>query len=200
MGGDRTAYAIGADKAFIFLRGEYVTAEKRLNEALDAARAAGLVGANILGGSWSFELYVHTGAGRYICGEESALIEAIEGHRAEPRNKPPFPGVQGLWQKPTVINNVETFVNVPQILARGVEWYKSAGRNGSRGLKFVGVSGHTAKPGIYEVPLGITMREVLFDYAGGVRGGKSLKAFAPSGPSSGYLPASLAAYRRAVHV
>jgi NADH:ubiquinone oxidoreductase subunit F (NADH-binding) len=99
--------------------------------------------------------------------------------------------VIGLWQKPTVINNVETFVNVPQILARGVAWYKAVGRNGSRGLKFVGVSGHCAKPGIYEVPLGITMREVLFDYAGGVRNGHALKAFAPSGPSSGYLPASM---------
>jgi NADH:ubiquinone oxidoreductase subunit F (NADH-binding) len=104
------------------------------------------------------------------------LIEAIEGHRAEPRNKPPFPGVIGLYQKPTVINNVETFTNAPQILARGIDWYKSAGQGGSRGLKFVGVSGHCAKPGIYEVPMGIPMREVLFDYAGGVRGGRQLKA------------------------
>ena len=187
--------ATGAKQGILYIRHEYHLQEEILGEEIRRAYRAGLLGKNILGSGLDFELEVFVSPGGYICGEESALIEAIEGHRAEPRNKPPFPGVQGLWQKPTVINNVETFVNVPQILARGVEWYKSAGRNGSRGLKFVGVSGHTAKPGIFEVPLGITMREVLFDYAGGVRGGKSLKAFAPSGPSSGYLPASMADVR-----
>src|SRR6266403_388644 len=123
--------------------------------------------------------------------DESALMEAIEGHRAEPRNKPPFPGQIGLWQKPTVINNVETFINVPQILARGTDWFVAQGAGGSRGLKFVGVSGHVARPGIFEVPMGVPMREVIFDHAGGIRGGRQLKAFAPSGPSSGYLPASM---------
>jgi len=181
----------GAKQGILYIRHEYHLQEEILGEEIRRAYRAGLLGKNILGSGLEFELRVFVSPGGYICGEESALIEAIEGHRAEPRNKPPFPGVVGLWQKPTVINNVETFINVPQILARGVDWYKAAGRNGSRGLKFVGVSGHCARPGIYEVPLGITMREVLFDFAGGVRGGGSLKAFAPSGPSSGYLPASL---------
>jgi NADH:ubiquinone oxidoreductase subunit F (NADH-binding) len=181
----------GAKQGILYIRHEYHLQEEILGEEIRRCYRAGLLGKNILGSGLEFELRVFVSPGGYICGEESALIEAIEGHRAEPRNKPPFPGVVGLWQKPTVINNVETFVNVPQILARGVEWYKAAGRNGSRGFKFVGVSGHTAKPGIYEVPLGITMREVLFDYAGGVHGGRSLKAFAPSGPSSGYLPAAM---------
>jgi NADH:ubiquinone oxidoreductase subunit F (NADH-binding) len=139
----------------------------------------------------SFDLDVFVSPGGYICGEESALLEAMEGKRAEPRNKPPFPGQAGLWQKPTVINNVETFANVPQILARGVEWFKTQGQNGSRGLKFVGISGHVAHPGVFEIPMGTPMREVIFKYAGGMRGGRQLKAFAPSGPSSGYLPASM---------
>jgi formate dehydrogenase beta subunit len=181
----------GAKQGILYIRHEYHLQEEILGEEIRRAYRAGLLGKNILGSGLEFELRVFVSPGGYICGEESALIEAIEGHRAEPRNKPPFPGVVGLWQKPTVINNVETFINVPQILARGVEWYRAAGRGGSRGLKFVGVSGHCAKPGIYEVPLGITMREVLFDCAGGVRGGRTLKAFAPSGPSSGYLPAAM---------
>jgi formate dehydrogenase beta subunit len=181
----------GAQRGILYIRHEYHLQEEILGEEIRRAYRAGLLGKNILGSGLEFELKVFVSPGGYICGEESALIEAIEGHRAEPRNKPPFPGVVGLWQKPTVINNVETFINVPQILARGVDWYKAAGRGGSRGLKFVGVSGHCARPGIYEVPLGITMREVLFDYAGGVRGGRALKAFAPSGPSSGYLPAAM---------
>jgi formate dehydrogenase beta subunit len=181
----------GAKQGILYIRHEYHLQEEILGEEIGRCYRAGLLGKNILGNGLEFDLRVFVSPGGYICGEESALIEAIEGHRAEPRNKPPFPGVQGLWQKPTVINNVETFINVPQILARGVEWYKTAGRNGSRGFKFVGVSGHIAKPGIYEVPLGITMREVLFDSAGGIRAGRTLKAFAPSGPSSGYLPATM---------
>jgi NADH:ubiquinone oxidoreductase subunit F (NADH-binding)/NADH:ubiquinone oxidoreductase subunit E len=185
----------GAKQGILYIRHEYHLQEEILGQEIRRCYRAGLLGKNILGCGLEFELRVFVSPGGYICGEESALIEALEGHRAEPRNKPPFPVAVGLWQKPTVINNVETFINVPQILARGVEWYKSAGRNGSRGLKFVGVSGHTARPGVYEVPLGISMREVLFDYAGGVRGGGSLKAFAPSGPSSGYLPASMADVR-----
>jgi NADH:ubiquinone oxidoreductase subunit F (NADH-binding)/NADH:ubiquinone oxidoreductase subunit E len=185
----------GAKQGILYIRHEYHLQEEILGEEIRRCYRAGLLGKNILGSGLDFELRVFVSPGGYICGEESALIEAIEGHRAEPRNKPPFPGVVGLWQKPTVINNVETFINVPQILARGVEWYKAAGRNGSRGFKFVGVSGHAARPGVFEVPLGIKMREVLSDYAGGVRGGRALKAFAPSGPSSGYLPASMADVR-----
>jgi NADH:ubiquinone oxidoreductase subunit F (NADH-binding)/NADH:ubiquinone oxidoreductase subunit E len=181
----------GATEGILYIRHEYHLQEEILGEEIRRAHRAGLLGKDVLGSGRKFELRVFVSPGGYICGEESALIEAIEGHRAEPRNKPPFPGIVGLWQKPTVINNVETFINVPQILVRGLDWYKTAGRNGSRGLKFVGVSGHCANPGIYEVPLGIAMREVLFDFAGGVRGGHRLKAFAPSGPSSGYLPASM---------
>jgi NADH:ubiquinone oxidoreductase subunit F (NADH-binding)/NADH:ubiquinone oxidoreductase subunit E len=185
----------GAKQGILYIRHEYHLQEEILGEEIRRCYRSGLLGKNILGSGLEFELRVFVSPGGYICGEESALIEAIEGHRAEPRNKPPFPGVVGLWQKPTVINNVETFINVPQILARGVEWYKAAGRNGSRGFKFVGVSGHAARTGVFEVPLGITMHEVLFGYAGGVRGGRGLKAFAPSGPSSGYLPASMADVR-----
>ena len=185
----------GAKQGILYIRHEYHLQEEILGEEIGRCYRAGLLGKNLMGSGLDFDLRTFVSPGGYICGEESALIEAIEGHRAEPRNKPPFPGVVGLYQKPTVINNVETFANAPQILARGVDWYKSAGKNGSRGLKFVGVSGHCAKPGIYEVPMGIPMREVLFDYAGGVRGGRQLKAFAPSGPSSGYLPASMADVR-----
>jgi formate dehydrogenase beta subunit len=181
----------GAKKGILYIRHEYPLQEEIFGEELRRCVRAGLLGKNILGSAFDFDLEVFVSPGGYICGEESALLEAIEGHRAEPRNKPPFPGQAGLWQKPTVINNVETFANVPQILARGVQWYKSAGANGSRGLKFVGISGHVERPGVYEVPMGTTMREVIYDHAGGIRGRRELKAFAPSGPSSGYLPAAL---------
>jgi NADH:ubiquinone oxidoreductase subunit F (NADH-binding)/NADH:ubiquinone oxidoreductase subunit E len=181
----------GAKRGILYIRHEYHLQEEILGEEIRRCYRAGLLGKSILGTPLGFDLEIFVSPGGYICGEETALIEAIEGHRAEPRNKPPFPVQAGLWQKPTVLNNVETFINVPQILARGVEWYAAQGANGSRGLKFVGVSGHVARPGIFEVPMGITMREVLFDHAGGIRGGRALKAFAPSGPSSGYLPASV---------
>jgi NADH:ubiquinone oxidoreductase subunit F (NADH-binding)/NADH:ubiquinone oxidoreductase subunit E len=180
-----------AKKGILYIRHEYPLQEVIFGEELRRCTKAGLLGKKVLGSDLDFELEVFVSPGGYICGEESALIEAIEGHRAEPRNKPPFPGQLGLWQKPTVINNVETFANVPQILGRGVEWYKTAGANGSRGLKFVGVSGHVARPGVFEVPMGTPMSEVIFGPAGGIRGGRALKAFAPSGPSSGYLPASM---------
>jgi NADH:ubiquinone oxidoreductase subunit F (NADH-binding)/NADH:ubiquinone oxidoreductase subunit E len=181
----------GAKKGILYIRHEYPLQEEIFVEELGRCAKSGVLGRKILGSDLDFELEVFVSPGGYICGEESALIEAIEGHRAEPRNKPPFPGQMGLWQKPTVINNVETFANVPQILARGVEWFKSAGIGGSRGLKFVGVSGQVENPGVFEVPMGTAMSDVIFGHAGGVRGGKKLKAFAPSGPSSGYLPASM---------
>jgi NADH:ubiquinone oxidoreductase subunit F (NADH-binding)/NADH:ubiquinone oxidoreductase subunit E len=181
----------GAKKGILYIRHEYPLQEEIFGEELRRCRKAGLVGKKILGSDLDFELEVFVSPGGYICGEESALLEAIEGHRAEPRNKPPFPGQAGLWQKPTVINNVETFANVPQILARGVDWFKSAGANGSRGLKFVGISGHVARPGVYEVPMGTPIRDVIYGHAGGIRDSRTLKAFAPSGPSSGYLPASM---------
>ncbi|MGB2635010.1 MAG: NADH-ubiquinone oxidoreductase-F iron-sulfur binding region domain-containing protein [Candidatus Acidiferrum sp.] len=185
----------GAKKGILYIRHEYPLQEEIFGEELRRCMKAGLLGKKILGSELDFTLEVFVSPGGYICGEESALLEAIEGHRAEPRNKPPFPGVAGLWQKPTVINNVETFANVPQILMRGAEWYKKAGVGGSRGLKFVGVSGHVERPGVYEVPMGTTMREVIYGNAGGIRSERKLKAFAPSGPSSGYLPASMADVR-----
>lgn len=181
----------GAKKGILYIRHEYPLQEEIFAEEIRRCSRAGLLGKRILGSDVDFSLEVFVSPGGYICGEESALLEAIEGHRAEPRNKPPFPGVAGLWQKPTVINNVETFANVPQILMRGVEWFKTAGQGGARGLKFVGVSGHVARPGVYEVPMGTTMRDVIYGNAGGIHGGRALKAFAPSGPSSGYLPASM---------
>jgi formate dehydrogenase beta subunit len=181
----------GAKKGILYIRHEYPLQEEIFGEELRRCAKAGLLGKKILGSDLDFELEIFVSPGGYICGEESALIEAIEGHRAEPRNKPPFPAQVGLWQKPTVINNVETFANVPQILARGVDWYRTAGVSGSRGLKFVGVSGHVARPGVFEVPMGTAISEVIYKHAGGIRGGRALKAFAPSGPSSGYLPASM---------
>jgi NADH:ubiquinone oxidoreductase subunit F (NADH-binding)/NADH:ubiquinone oxidoreductase subunit E len=181
----------GAKRGILYIRHEYHLQEEILGEEIRRCYRAGLLGKSILGTPLGFDLEVFVSPGGYICGEETALIEAIEGHRAEPRNKPPFPVQAGLWQKPTVLNNVETFINVPQILARGVDWFATQGAGGSRGLKFVGVSGHVARPGIFEVPMGTPMREVILNHAGGIRGGHQLKAFAPSGPSSGYLPASM---------
>jgi len=181
----------GARKGILYIRHEYEPQEHLCEQEIRRCYEAGLLGAKILGTDLAFDLEVFVSPGGYICGEESALLEAIEGKRAEPRNKPPFPGQQGLWNKPTVINNVETFANVPQILVRGVEWYKAQGVGGTAGLKFVGVSGDIERPGVYELPMGTPMSELIFKKAGGVRGGKKLKAFAPSGPSSGYLPASM---------
>ena len=181
----------GAKRGILYIRHEYGLEEEVIGAEIRRCYRQGLLGKGILSSDLDFDLEVFVSPGGYICGEESALIEAIEGHRAEPRNKPPFPGEIGLWQKPTVINNVETFINVPQILARGVDWFVAQGVNGLRGLKFVGVSGHVERPGVFELPMGTPIREAIFKHAGGIRGGRSLKAFAPSGPSSGYLPASL---------
>jgi NADH:ubiquinone oxidoreductase subunit F (NADH-binding) len=181
----------GAQRGILYIRHEYHLQEEILGEEIRRCYKANLLGKKILGSDREFELEIFVSPGGYICGEESALIEAIEGHRAEPRNKPPFPGQVGLWQKPTVINNVETFINVPQILTRGADWFAAQGIGESRGLKFVGVSGHVNRPGIFEVAMGTPMREVIFEHAGGIRRGRQLKAFAPSGPSSGYLPASM---------
>ena len=181
----------GARKGILYIRHEYGHQEELAEEEIQHCQREGLLGPRILGSNLAFELEVFVSPGGYICGEESALLEAIEGKRAEPRNKPPFPVQHGLWNKPTVINNVETFAHVPQILVRGVDWYKSQGVNGTAGLKFVGVSGDVVRPGIYEVPMGTPMSELIFQKAGGIPGGKKLKAFAPSGPSAGYLPASM---------
>ena len=185
----------GAQTGILYIRHEYEEQEKILQEEIRKCREQGLLGSNILGSEFTFELNTFVSPGGYICGEESALLEAIEGKRAEPRNKPPFPVQQGLWNKPTVINNVETFSNVPLILLRGVDWYKAQGTGGCAGLKFIGVSGDVVRPGVYEVPMGTPVSELIFQYAGGLSNGKKLKGFAPSGPSSGYLPASMADVR-----
>ena len=185
----------GARTGILYIRHEYEEQEKILQEEIRKCREQGLLGTNILGSEFTFELNTFVSPGGYICGEESALLEAIEGKRAEPRNKPPFPVQQGLWNKPTVINNVETFSNVPLILLRGVDWYKAQGTGGCAGLKFIGVSGDVVRPGVYEVPMGTPVSELIFQYAGGLPNGKKLKGFAPSGPSSGYLPASMADVR-----
>jgi NADH:ubiquinone oxidoreductase subunit F (NADH-binding)/NADH:ubiquinone oxidoreductase subunit E len=185
----------GAQKGILYIRHEYEDQEKILHEEILRCTRNGLLGPQILGSEFSFELEIFVSPGGYICGEETALLEAIEGKRAEPRNKPPFPVQQGLWNKPTVINNVETFSNVPPILFRGVDWYKLQGLHGAAGLKFIGVSGDVVHPGVYEVPMGTPVSDLIFKYGGGIADGKKLKAFAPSGPSSGYLPASMADVR-----
>jgi formate dehydrogenase beta subunit len=181
----------GAKKGILYIRHEYEEQEKILHEEILHCKKQGLLGANILGTELSFDIEIFVSPGGYICGEETALLEAIEGKRAEPRNKPPFPVLEGLWNKPTVINNVETFANVPPILLRGVDWYRAQGQGGAAGLKFIGVSGDVVRPGVYEIPMGLPVSEVIFKYAGGVPNGKKLKGFAPSGPSSGFLPASM---------
>ena len=185
------ALTVGAQHGILYLRHEYDDLEHILHDEIRRCYAAGLLGTRILGSDLSFDLEIFISPGGYICGEETALLEAIEGKRAEPRNKPPFPGVQGLWQKPTVINNVETFYFVPVILARGVEWLKAQGKNGAVGTKFIGVSGDVQRPGVFEIAMGTTYRELVEGLAGGSPPGHAIKAFAPSGPAGGYLPASM---------
>jgi NADH-quinone oxidoreductase subunit F len=184
-----SARALEAETGYIFLRGEYVDAARNLNRALDEARAKGYIGQNILGTGVNFELYVHTGAGRYICGEETALINSLEGRRANPRSKPPFPAAVGLWGKPTCVNNVETLANVPAIIGNGVAWFTAIARPGSEdhGTKLMGFSGKVKNPGVWELPFGITAREIFEDYAGGMRDGYTLKAWQPGGASTGFL-------------
>lgn len=183
----------GARQGIVYIRHEYEACQEAVREEIDRCYKNGLLGKNILSSDASFDLEIFVSPGGYICGEESALLEAIEGKRAEPRNKPPFPGTFGLWGQPTVINNVETFFLATVILARGVDWYKAQGKNGSVGTKFVGISGDVNRPGVFEVPMGTTYGELINEHAGGVSQGRKLLAFAPSGPSSGYLPASQAA-------
>ena len=182
------AYAIQATKAYVFLRGEYVMAERRLENAITEAREAGFIGQNVLGSPWSIDVRVHTGAGRYICGEETALINSLEGRRAVPRSKPPFPQISGLWGKPTVVNNVETLANAPHIVANGADWYRtlSAGKSSESGTKLYGVSGRVKRPGVHELPLGTTAREIL-ELCGGMQDGLALKCWLPGGASTDFL-------------
>ncbi len=183
------AYTLEATLGYIFIRGEYIEAAQYLNEALDQVRAKGYLGQNILDTGWSFDLHVHTGAGRYICGEETALINSLEGRRANPRTKPPFPQVAGAWGRPTIVNNVETFNNFPSIMLRGAEWYKnlSAHKSADPGTKIYGVSGKVKFPGLWELPFGTTAREVIEDHAGGMQDGLTLKAWLPGGASTDFL-------------
>ncbi len=188
-----TAYAIGASVGYIFIRGEYILAAERLQAAIDECLANNLLGDKILGSNFSFELHVHTGAGRYICGEETALINCLEGRRANPRTKPPFPQVSGAWGRPTVVNNVETLNNMPAILMHGVEWYldlpKKKGKSDTPGTKIMGCSGRVKDAGLWEVPFGYTARE-LIELAGGMQDGLKLKAWLPGGASTDFLTAS----------
>lgn len=183
------AYAIGASQGYIYCRAEYPLAVQTLNIGIKQARALGLLGENILGSNFSFDLEVRMGAGAFVCGEETALMASIEGKRGEPRPRPPFPAIQGLWGKPTNINNVETYANVPQIILRGSDWFASMGTEKSKGTKTFAIAGDVNHTGLIEVPLGITLREVIFDVGGGIKNDKRFKAVQTGGPMGGCLPA-----------
>lgn len=181
-------YANRSRYGYIFLRGEYVEAAHALAMAIEEARQAGLLGSDIAGSGFDFDIALHTGAGRYICGEETALINSLEGKRANPRAKPPFPGQSGAWGKPTVVNNVETLCNVPSVMQRGADWYQglSGGLTEDGGTKLYGVSGLVERPGLWELPIGTSGREII-ERAGGMRRGHTLKAWLPGGGSTGFL-------------
>ncbi|WP_340123974.1 NADH-quinone oxidoreductase subunit NuoF [Methylobacter svalbardensis] len=181
------AYAIQAKIAYIFMRGEYHLAAKRVENALQEARTEGYLGEHILNSEFNLQIYLHTSAGRYICGEETALLNALEGKRATPRAKPPFPLVSGLWGKPTVVNNVETLCNVPHILHYGVGWYQGLGRGSDQGTKLFGASGRLKYPGLWELPMGTSIREIIEQHAGGMRDGYKLRGFLPGGASTDFL-------------
>lgn len=180
-------YAIGSNQGFIYVRAEYPIAVQRFVKALEQAREYGLLGDDILGTGFSFSIDVRLGAGAFVCGEETALIHSIEGHRGMPTPKPPFPAVQGLWGQPTIINNVETLANVAQIMLRGAKWYASIGTEKSKGTKVFALGGKVVNTGLVEVPMGITLREVIFEIGGGIPGGKKFKAVQTGGPSGGCL-------------
>ena len=182
-----SSYAIGAHVAYIYTRGEFFHGAVVLEKALAEARDCGCIGKSILGSGYDLEVFVHRGAGAYICGEETALLESIEGKRGMPRFKPPFPATQGLYGKPTVVNNVETLANVPHIILRGAEWYASIGTPKSAGTRIFSVSGHVKRPGNYEVPMGISLRELIYEHAGGILGDRRLKAVIPGGASAAFF-------------
>ncbi|HHU92196.1 MAG TPA: NADH-quinone oxidoreductase subunit NuoF [Halanaerobiaceae bacterium] len=185
------AYAIGADEGYIYVRAEYPLAIHRLEVALEQAAELGLLGENILGSGFNFTLNIKKGAGAFVCGEETALMASIEGKRGMPRPKPPFPSVSGLWGKPTNINNVETFANVPYIISQGAAAYSAIGTEKSKGTKVFALTGKINNTGLVEVPMGITLREIIYDIGGGLRDGKDLKAVQTGGPSGGCIPADL---------
>jgi len=186
------AYAIGCSKAYVYVRAEYPLAVKRLQTALDQASAAGFVGKNISGSGFSCEIAIKQGAGAFVCGEETALIESIEGHRGMPRLKPPYPAQVGLWGKPSNINNVETFANVPWIIQNSGSAFAALGTAGSKGTKVFAITGKVKRGGLVEIPMGSTLGEVIMDIGGGIRDGKRWKAVQLGGPSGGCIPASMA--------
>ncbi|MGF7184267.1 NADH:ubiquinone oxidoreductase subunit F (NADH-binding)/(2Fe-2S) ferredoxin/NAD-dependent dihydropyrimidine dehydrogenase PreA subunit [Desulfitispora alkaliphila] len=181
-------YAIGADEGYVYVRAEYPLAINRLEIAIAQAEERGYLGDNILGTDFSFKLKIKAGAGAFVCGEETALLTSIEGNRGMPRVRPPFPAVKGLWDKPTNINNVETFANIPVIFREGAKWYSKIGTEKSKGTKVFALTGKVNNTGLAEVPMGITMREIIFDIAGGIKDGKEFKAVQIGGPSGGCLP------------
>lgn len=183
------SYAVGIHDAYVYIRGEYEVIALRLEQAIAEAYGQGYLGKNILGSGFDLDLYVHRGAGAYICGEETALLESLEGKRGNPRLKPPFPASVGLFQNPTVINNVETLANVPFIILNGAAWFLAKGQPNDGGTRIFGVSGAVNKPGIYELPVGTSLREIIFTHAGGLKPGRKLKAVIPGGMSSPILKA-----------
>jgi NADH:ubiquinone oxidoreductase subunit F (NADH-binding)/(2Fe-2S) ferredoxin/Pyruvate/2-oxoacid:ferredoxin oxidoreductase delta subunit len=185
------AYAIGADKGYVYVRAEYPLAVERLSQAIKEATAKGFLGKNIMNTGFNFSIKLKLGAGAFVCGEETALIASIEGQRGMPRPKPPFPVFSGLWGKPTVINNVETLANIAYIITKGAEWYASYGTEKSKGTKVFALTGKVKNTGLIEVPMGITLREIIYDIGGGIEGGKALKAVQTGGPSGGCIPASM---------
>ncbi len=182
-------YAIGADEGFVYVRAEYPIAVKRLQIAIDQAKEMGLLGKNIFGTDFCFDLELRLGAGAFVCGEETALMTSIEGKRGEPRPRPPFPAVKGLFGKPTVLNNVETYANVPQIILNGAEWFAAMGTEKSKGTKVFALGGKINNTGLVEVPMGTTLREIVEEIGGGIPGGKQFKAAQTGGPSGGCIPA-----------
>jgi NADP-reducing hydrogenase subunit HndC len=181
------AYAIGAGQGFIYVRAEYPLAVARMKQAITKAREYGLLGKNIMGTGFSFDLAIRVGAGAFVCGEETALIASIEGKRGEPRMKPPFPSTAGLWGKPTLINNVETYANIPVIILKGARWFSRIGTEKSKGTKVFAIAGKINNTGLVEVPMGTTLRTIIFDLGGGIPNGKKFKAAQTGGPSGGCL-------------
>ena len=184
-----TCFAIGAPESYVYVRGEFLHGYERLTAAIREAEAAGILGAEVMGHPFAHRMFVYRGAGAYICGEETALLESLEGKRGNPRSKPPFPAVAGLYGRPTVVNNVETIMNLPPLVLKGADWYRQWGTEKSPGLKVMSVSGHVNRPGNYEVPLDWTLAE-LIEAAGGVRTGHQVKAVIPGGSSMPCMPAS----------
>jgi NADH-quinone oxidoreductase subunit F len=182
-----SAYAIQADVSYVFLRWAYKTAAGVIHQAIREAYEAGYLGKNILGSGFNLEMHLHTGVGRYMCGEETALLKSLEGKRATPRAKPPFPQISGLFGKPTIVNNVETLCNVPHIINKGADWFKSLSRTADSGTKIYGVSGQVKKPGAWELPMGVTMRELIEEHAGGMQDGLKFRGALPGGASTDFL-------------